>query len=278
MKTFYTIGDTHGLGLKNFQLNLKKLVKDPNNMIIFVGDYCDSFTLDDNQHIESLKEIIKFKKDNPENVILLLGNHDIAYWYNTVPYINISGYRYSYAIQMHEIFQTNKELFQIAYQYENYLWTHAGVQNYWFNWIFNASKEEKQTTDIATLLNNHFLINNSTLYVSGTARRGSHRSGGVIWCDRSELHNSPLKGYVQIVGHTPHKGGLPVTYTSYNGQTYICVDVNGYLQLEYEKENKMKQSIYSYINMADDSKSMQKSIISNFKIPNTAVHKMTVDY
>jgi hypothetical protein len=279
MKTFYTISDTHGLGINNFELDINTLSKNKDNMIVFMGDYCDSFNFTNEQHINSLLEIIQLKKENPNNVILLLGNHDIAYWYKLdKKFTGISGYRVSYAYDLYDIFNTNKDLFQIAYQYNNYLWTHAGVQNYWFKNIFIATKEEKKTNDIAGLLNNHFLVNNNSLFVVGKMRGGYNRVGGPFWCDERELYNSPIKGYTQIIGHTLQKSKIPIGYISYNNQTYICTDLYWYIlkecidQHQYlwltHNEDKLKKGDLNFKDMKYD--------YSKFKIPVSAIHSIKV--
>ena len=47
--------------------------------IVFLGDYLDPYPwewITRKMTIENFKEIIKYKKDNQEKVVLLLGNHD----------------------------------------------------------------------------------------------------------------------------------------------------------------------------------------------------------
>lgn len=50
--------------------------------IIFLGDYVDPYAdegIDYWAGILSLRDVILFKKEHPENVVLLLGNHDLSY-------------------------------------------------------------------------------------------------------------------------------------------------------------------------------------------------------
>lgn len=81
------IGDVHG---KSWW---KSLVKDIDevDMIVFLGDYVDSYNISDEQIINNLLDIIEFKKSYEDKVILLLGNHEYNY---ISPYIGYcSGYR-----------------------------------------------------------------------------------------------------------------------------------------------------------------------------------------
>lgn len=54
--------------------------KDEFKKIIFLGDYLDPYDFEGftkEQAIVNFKEILEFKKDNPEKVVLLIGNHKI---------------------------------------------------------------------------------------------------------------------------------------------------------------------------------------------------------
>lgn len=53
--------------------------KDEFDKIVFLGDYLDPYSLNLLETEEdNFKEIIQFKKDNPDKVVLLLGNHEIV--------------------------------------------------------------------------------------------------------------------------------------------------------------------------------------------------------
>ena len=105
--------------------------------IIFVGDYCDSFTIGNEAILENLKDIILFAKTYPDLVVLLLGNHDVQYIQSNEC---CSGYRPEMRPDLNELFTENKDLFKIAYLDEfdtgnrviKTLWTHAGVTHGWF--------------------------------------------------------------------------------------------------------------------------------------------------
>lgn len=66
-----TIGDIHG------RTCWKNLIDLSCDKIVFVGDYVDDYwPVTDEQIIENLLDIIQFKKDYADKVILLLGNHE----------------------------------------------------------------------------------------------------------------------------------------------------------------------------------------------------------
>ena len=73
------IGDIHGEGAWRDIVE-----KHPGCKYIFLGDYCDPYNYDlsDEEVIANLCSIIEFKKQKMDDVVLLLGNHDIQYVYN----------------------------------------------------------------------------------------------------------------------------------------------------------------------------------------------------
>src|SRR5271157_2980755 len=104
--------------------------------IIFLGDYVDSFDINPVGIIHNLKEIIEFKKKYNDKVVLLLGNHDVSYYFR---FSNISGYNFMYKDEYYEIFKNNWDLFDIAWGYMNdkfkyTLITHAGLCKHFWKW------------------------------------------------------------------------------------------------------------------------------------------------
>ena len=67
------IGDGHG------RASWKSV--DPNSCdkIVFLGDFVDSFDVNNTVMINNLLDIIEFKKSNHDKVILLYGNHIYLY-------------------------------------------------------------------------------------------------------------------------------------------------------------------------------------------------------
>jgi len=124
------IGDIHGRDSWQ-RVNTKLYEK-----VIFLGDYVDSHTLSDFTILENFKKIISLKKRNPEKVILLLGNHDVHYLH--YPRFECSGFRKTMQPELSALFRRNADLFQVAYQKDNYLFTHAGVTNNWYGEILRS--------------------------------------------------------------------------------------------------------------------------------------------
>ena len=205
------IGDVHG------STYWKKAVEEnPDCRIIFVGDYLDPYeNISNEQLINNLKEIIRLKKDMPDDVILLLGNHDLHYFCPDIP--GSSGrYNYEIAEEVKAIFEENLDLFTYAFQDGNQLFTHAGVAHDWFINEFNGDIAK----NIAEQLNNPLPEQVRALHQAGEARGGSWFSvGGIFWADISELVK-PLQGFKQYVGH--NRVDKILERTKNGGQITFC--------------------------------------------------------
>jgi hypothetical protein len=211
------IGDIHGRD--NWQqVNTKSYDK-----IIFIGDYADSPDVCDFTILENLKKIITQKKHQPGKVELLLGNHDIHYLH--YPKFECSGFRPSMQRDLTGLYHNNVDLFKIAYQTENYLFTHAGVTNNWYDEVMRTPVLKEicdQEENIAAQLNQlERTPYRSILYQAGF-ERGGYGYGGPLWADLKETFTDMLNGYHQIVGHTRVDEIHTVSYT---GRSMTYADV-----------------------------------------------------
>lgn len=192
MKTI-SIGDLHGLNL------WKEIDPEKYDKIIFIGDYVDSFKVSDDDILNNLKDIIEFKKKYMDKVELLLGNHDLQYMFiENLDIHGCSGYRPSMSTSLHNIFKDNKDLFNVAFQYNDTVWTHAGIHYGWYKYRF----KDYYGDTIAEKLNNAFRNYYLPLFDIGRRRGGRYDIGGPFWCDQLELMGSPMRDIDQIVGHT----------------------------------------------------------------------------
>jgi hypothetical protein len=125
MPTYNIIGDIHG------RTNWKELVeKDCIN--VFVGDYFDPYTWTPFFELQqNFQEIIDLKKQLPDKVVLLYGNHDYGY----LPGISEESSRYDAlnAPKIAKLLTENESLFHgVAYAIgERYIVTHAGISKPW---------------------------------------------------------------------------------------------------------------------------------------------------
>lgn len=222
--------------------------------VIFLGDYVDAWSCKDDIMLNNLLDIIQFRKDNMNRVVLLLGNHDIQYLY--FPNYQCSGFRPGIASSLHYIYKENKDLFQIAYQINDYLFTHAGISSKWYNkyikdiediWSSFSTDEKGTSGSFADILNcvSH-TSNDWILYEVGSMRGGLRGNlGGPLWADKDETMEGIPKGFIQIVGHTPIPTGIK-EYNKVMGTTYEdrsitytdCLDtIQEYLLLNIEEND-----------------------------------------
>lgn len=208
------VGDVHGR-LQAVIEAIEKFVEEKYDKIIFIGDFTDSYFAANKDIIEVLELIIYLKQRYGDQVILLLGNHDIQYMY--YPDYRCSGFRADLQPELTILFNENRNLFQLAH-YEgdndknNYIFTHAGIQRKWYiKYIetidfFREKLHLKEKSDIAELINNiNETKHRNILFEVGTKRGGiRYDYGGPLWCDRTEmLSYGPIPNAHQIIGHTP---------------------------------------------------------------------------
>jgi len=209
MKKTVIIGDVHG------STYWETVVKEnPDCRYVFLGDYLDPYEEIANQIlIDNLKKIIRFKKEQADNVVLLLGNHDLHYITDKIE--QSTRWNYDLAPIAKELFLTHRDLFQFACQEENCIFVHAGISHAWFVNDFKGNLNK----NIADQLNNPTRKQEPAIYACGKVRGGFDENGGIFWADKSELFE-PLQGYTQIVGHNRVKD--ITDHTNKGGRIIFC--------------------------------------------------------
>lgn len=133
-RAILVIPDIHG---RNFWKGAVEKYADNVDRIVFLGDYLDRYEdegITRNEELENFKEIISLKRANPDKVILLYGNH--CYHYIDRNFARSSRFSSSNAWKYRELFEKNKDIFQLAYEEivngKTFLFTHAGVCRSWY--------------------------------------------------------------------------------------------------------------------------------------------------
>lgn len=212
-------GDTHGRD--TWKTFVKEL--DDADKIIFIGDYFDSITISFIEQLHNFKEILDFKRNDPDRVILLMGNHDLHY---LPEFISIGEYYSGYQgtawadIQSHLLPAINNHEIQMAYSYDKYLFTHAGVTNTW------CKEWGIDTTRIEDHINELFYQNPRCFGFNGYDTYGDDITQGPCWVRPDSLRADRLKNYIHVVGHTKFKRVVD-DFADMLGAIYIdCLDTS----------------------------------------------------
>jgi len=209
------VGDIHGHKSWKDIINREKFDK-----VVFVGDYFDSHSVKTEDQINNFLDIIQFKKSRPDDVILLVGNHDHHY-FPSVGYTGTSGYQELGKFQIEYVIDINKEYLQMAYQVDNVLFTHAGVGESFMDMTFGKDGWDKD--NIANLLNELFIFKPRTFVFNGRDSYGDDMGQTPIWIrPRSLMRDSQIlkKHLIQVVGHT-HYSQIDIQGKSTGGRYYF---------------------------------------------------------
>lgn len=200
-------GDIHG---KSEQV---RRALDMDGIIVFVGDFIDSFDRTILEHDECYRLVIEAIKKKKARVIY--GNHELSY----IPVCGelgqsihrSSGWNYQRSIVMKKYESKIREHFEpYIFLTPEFLVSHAGLtKQLW----------QDQGLSIKTLsqaLAEWWLDRNSPMHYIGRYRGGRNKYGGLFWCDfNQEFEEVPELS--QIFGHTP---GPDIRY---RGNSF-CID------------------------------------------------------
>ena len=182
--------------------------------VIFLGDYTDPYPqegFEEKDAYEGFLKIVEFKKQNPDRVTLLIGNHELHYYHRRFMAGRFNRY---YFERYNELLTSddNKNLFQICRQIDNYLFIHAGLTKGWYDHHYNDFKDLGATLE--ERLNKVFFENMEVYHEAAAKYRGGfHEAGSPLWADVHELwdekeHFAPE--IIQIIGHTQIKETEPI--------------------------------------------------------------------
>lgn len=196
------IGDIHG---RDWWEDILAKEQDADEFI-FIGDYFDSYdpTISPSMEIDNFKRILEYKKENPEDITLLFGNHDFHYLEGISD--RYSRYIFSHWEEISKLITDtyNSKLFKLAYTFDNVIVTHAGLSKTWCRKMLG-----NDTVGDLNVLTNEL---NAMLMVSPKNLlfdKGQHISfsgddvtQSPIWIRPHSMLIDRLVGVGQIVGHT----------------------------------------------------------------------------
>lgn len=234
------IPDIHG------RTQWKKIVElEQPDFTIFLGDYCDSHEdITAEQQIDNLNDIIKFKEDNIDKVILLKGNHDNSllgyYWGQCYPY-NEKVREYMSQPDFKNKFNS---LTQWVYVDRNLktVFSHAGISSVWLDDVKNYIRQHNIIPeDQEFVLEDINKIKPCELFGFTGDRwdsTGESVTQPCTWIRPQTLATCNIKGWNQVVGHTPVYQIIDM-FKNTKGQQdiWLCdnLQYNGYLVIEDEE-------------------------------------------
>jgi predicted phosphodiesterase len=191
------MGDVHGRNTWKGLVNTQKFDK-----LVLLGDYFDSFDINAQEQMDNFRDIIAFKQTNPDKVVLLIGNHDFHYLPIAMT-INetYSGFQLRYAFAISQLIEEHKHLLQMCYQWENYLFTHAGITH---TWLHNAGYNGES---VDVFINELFQYQPRRFFFNGNDPYGDNVTQSPIWVRPASLKKNAYKYETvkQVVGHTTVK-------------------------------------------------------------------------
>lgn len=176
---------------------------------ILLGDYFDNFhtgTPEAKATAVWLKKVL-----SQDNVIALLGNHDLSYLWPG--YHSCSGWAKSKSQVIHsQLSLADWAKLYLVYQKDGWTFTHAGIDQ-----RLGGFKEIKDFEyDFLTGIDLGYEIQHPIL-AAGIESGGDYPFGGICWARPENFQ--PVPGLRQIFGHTP--GKKPI----YNSVTAPCSDM-----------------------------------------------------
>lgn len=213
--------------------------------VIFLGDYVDPYSgenISSEEAIKILEEIIDYKKSNPDNTILLLGNHDFMYMDSRHRKISCR-HDYKNEDKIEKLFKDNSDLFQMSYSMgisgTTYIFSHAGILR---DWIDNHTNIFGENTTIpeAAKISNDLYRNWDSKFIRSlldiTVFRGGYDNcASMVWADVRDhfIDKNFEEGVYQIFGHTQVK-------KSFIRDHYADLDIRKAFMLN-EKTGELKE-------------------------------------
>lgn len=186
--------------------------------IIFLGDYVDPYGFENisvETAIENFKEILEYKRENIDKVVLLIGNHDCPYIFDH--YFNLSSYHCRHSNmhheELHKLFNDNIDFFKIAHVENDIIFTHAGIEDVWIKKVVKCDVDDinKVCDALNALLDSNKGI--EKLFYISSSRGGMDGCASCVWSDVHDMsfdverslenkNEDTIHKFKQIFGHT----------------------------------------------------------------------------
>ncbi len=209
--------------------------------VIFLGDYIDPYPqedIDPQEAIGEFKRIIEFAGRFPENVVLLLGNHDLHYFTREPSRMEGGSLDDDNGELIRSLFLDNRHLFTMTFSMEVgdrlWLFSHAGILRGWVrenmpSILSMEGKDRDRALEASRRLNDMWtdfdygkdrpnFIDRYLAQVS-SLRGGGFEFGSPVWADYREFdketgQRTSFEGVYQVFGHSQQHYG-PLMTDSY---------------------------------------------------------------
>lgn len=196
---------------------VKDVLANADAKIVCFGDYLDGYahewTVDDDYQtrgIANFRELIGLKKDHPERIVLLIGNHDCGYAIGR--YTCDCRTDTKHYDEIRNLFLENWDLFQLAYEMtingKHFICSHAGINKKFATDCFGEYANE---ANVVEKFNRAWIEKNEAVFdrlgqYSYYRGWGGQDYGSLVWADLREWACNPddkNEAYGNaIVGHT----------------------------------------------------------------------------
>lgn len=186
-KRIVVLGDIHG---KTVWKDI--IAKERPDQVIFLGDYVSTHEdVSDEDQVANLKEILKYKDEHPET-ILLRGNHDMQHL--DYDWAECSGYFPGVAMEMSHLKDEFLAKTQWIHVMGNTVFSHAGVSQEWLD--VNRLTLDDINSLAPTALFGFYSSDRSDIY-------GNSPEQPPTWIRPMTLIDVMIPEYDQVVGHSP---------------------------------------------------------------------------
>lgn len=202
------IPDVHGRTFWKDAVNGRE-----NEKIVFLGDFLDPYPdegISYEDAFENFKEIIEFKKQHNDNVVILCGNHDGHY--TSLAFEGASRHcrNIILAKKIREFYKENLHLFKLVHEEivegKRFVFSHSGIHGLWLNEVYGKDKWKEDTVieQLNVDFKNGIYGFIQALNVVSCYRGGWESYGSIIWADIREfdLFKKPTVGDYAVFGHT----------------------------------------------------------------------------
>ena len=211
------LGDIHGRDF--WKEPVKDVLKNTDANVVFLGEYLDVYrneSIKPDDAVKNFEEILELKKQHPDRITLLLGNHDMGYRF-TLSICDCRTDRKNYK-RIQKLFHDNKDLFCLAdeetIEGKHFIFSHAGIHRGYVNDAFPEEYETITEDNVVEFFNkkyreeNEKLIQSLGMYDNYRGWDG-HTYGSIVWADALSWFGKAYDGYgYSVFGHTQMEHGV----------------------------------------------------------------------